>query len=276
MQREKEYLAAGFKNIDETDAHAVYTACLNYIDTIPYFREIKERSYEQLKLKEAKAVLEIGCGMGADIFRMAQRVSEHCMLTGIDQSRFMLEKAKSDPRFALYENIVFSQADARVLPFASQSFDRCRMDRTLQHIALPQKALNEAFRVLETGGIFVVYDNDWSTFSLSLSDTRLSRIVETYWCDAFENGRIAIELKGYLHHAGFTQINCCPSTLVLEDFATADRIYDIEKTVLRAQKEKYFTQEEAKAIVEELKQQTEEGTFLCALTSYTFTALKGL
>ena len=274
MQREKEYLAAGFKNIDETDEHAVYAACLNYIDGIPYFKEVKERSYEQLKLKEAKAVLEIGCGMGADVFRMVQRVSEQCMLTGIDQSRFMLEKAKSDPRFALYENIVFSQADARALPFASQSFDRCRMDRTLQHIAHPQKAVNEAFRVLETGGIFVVYDNDWSTFSLSLTDTRLSRIVKTYWCDAFENGRIAIELKSYLHRAGFTQITYVPSTLVLEDFATADRIYDIEKTVLLAQKEQYLSQEEAKNIVEELKQQTEEGTFLCALTSYTVTAVK--
>jgi len=274
LKKENDYLAVGFQNVDDTQKQAFYLACLRSIDAIPYFQEVKERSYDLLKLKEAKAVLEIGCGMGADLFRMAERISDRCTLSGVDQSLFMLEEAKLNPCYAQYNNLFLYHADARSLPFESQKFDRCRIDRTLQHISHPEKVINEVFRVLESGGICVIYDNDWSTFSLSLRDSRLSRIVEIYWCDAFENGRIAIELKGYLHRAGFTQITYLPSTLVIEDFATADKLYDIEKTLFMAEKENDLTKAEVKKILEECKEQTKEGTFLCALTSYTISAVK--
>lgn len=269
-----EYLANGFAAVDETEDQTVYMNCLNYIDAIPYFNEVKTKTYELLKLEEAKAVLEVGCGLGFDVYRMAVKVPKEGMITGIDRSAFMIEKAQHNQMFEAYKNVEFKVADGRALPYETDSYDRCRIDRTLQHIENPQEVVNEVYRVLESDGIFVVYDNDWSSFSLSLADKRLSRIIEDYWCDAFVNGRIGCHLKAYFSVAGFKNIILHPTTLVLDDFEVADKIYDIKKTVNNALLDGLLTSLEVDNIFKECYTQTEEGGFQCALTSYTICGSK--
>jgi ubiquinone/menaquinone biosynthesis C-methylase UbiE len=46
-------------------------------------------------------------------------------------------------------------ADARFLPIADDSVDRIRVDRVLQHIRAPQRAIAEMARVLRPGGTLV-------------------------------------------------------------------------------------------------------------------------
>ena len=185
LKNKNEYLANGFVSVDNAENQTVYENCLNYIDAIPYFQDIKTKTYEMLRLEEVDSVLEIGCGIGTDVYRMASLVPKESRLIGIDSSTFMIEKARSNQYFEHSNNIEFIVADGRILPYKVSTFDRCRIDRTLQHIENPQKVVSEAYRVLKNSGILVVYDNDWSSFSLSLKDKRLSRIIENYWCDAF-------------------------------------------------------------------------------------------
>ncbi len=274
MKNTNEYLASGFADVDDAKEQRVYIDCLNYIDTIPYFNEVKTKTYELLKLEEAKAVLEVGCGLGFDVYRMAEKVPRNSMITGIDRSAFMIEKAQSSQMFEHRKNVEFKVADGRTLPYEPHSFDRCRIDRTLQHIENPQEVVNEVYRVLESDGIFVVYDNDWSSFSLSLTDKRLSRIIEDYWCDAFVNGRIGCHLKAYFSAAGFKDITLYPTTLLLDDFEVADKIYDIKKTVDNALLDGLLTPLEAENILKEFYAQSEVGGFQCALTSYTIIGSK--
>jgi len=274
LKNKSEYLANGFSTVDEAEDQTVYVNCLNYIDAIPYFEDVKTKTYELLKLEDADAVLEIGCGIGNDVYRMAALIPKTSIVTGIDRSAFMIEKARSNPMFEQCKKIEFNVTDGRALPFEIHSFDRCRIDRTLQHIGNPQKVVDEVHRVLKPGGIFVVYDNDWSSFSLSLTDKRLSRIVENYWCDAFVNGRIGCHLKVYFVKAGFDDIHLYPTTLVLDDFEIADQIYDIKKTVKSALLDGLLTSEEAENILKVCDAQTEEGGFHCALTSYTISGTK--
>lgn len=274
LKNKNAYLANGFIAVDETQEQAVYMNCLNYIDSIPYFNEVKTKTYELLKLEDAHAVLEVGCGLGFDVYRMALQVAKKSMITGIDRSAFMIEKAQSNQMFEHSKNIEFKVADGRVLPYEACSFDRCRIDRTLQHIESPQEVVNEVYRILESDGIFVVYDNDWSSFSISLADNRLSRIIEDYWCDAFVNGRIGCHLKAYFTAAGFKGISIYPTTLVLDDFEVANKIYDIKKTVDNALLDGLLTPLEAENIISDCQQQTLNGGFQCALTSYTIIGIK--
>jgi len=274
LKNKNEYLANGFVSVDKTKNKMVYINCLNYIDAIPYFNDVKTKTYALLKLEEAKAVLEIGCGVGHDVYRMSLLISEMSMLTGIDCSAFMIEEARSNPLYQERRNIAFKVADGRDLPFESISFDACRIDRTLQHISNPQIVVSEAYRILKPGGILVVYDNDWGSFSLSLVDKRLSRIVENYWCDTFVNGRIGCHLKAYFSAEGFNDIFLYPSTLILDDFEVADKIYNIKQTINRACIDGLLTSLEAKNIVKECYKQTKEGGFHCALTSYTISGMK--
>jgi len=274
MEVDSTYLAQGFVDIDRSGKFHVYEKCLNDIDAIPYFQEIKHRSYRLLHLETSEALLEIGCGLGNDLYRMAKIVPEHCRLTGIDRSRTMIDKARENPQFSLLPHLTFTVADGKALPFEAESFDRCRIDRTLQHIPEPQRVIREVSRVLKPGGRVVIYDNDWSSFSLSLKETSVSRMIENYWCDAFVNGRIALHLKRYLKEEGFEEMTLYPSTLLLESFEAADAIYDIEETVMRIYREKQLKSKEAAEVIESLKNASKKGTFLCALTSYTFSAQK--
>jgi len=186
----------------------------------------------------------------------------------------MIEKVKSRALHEGKSGVELRVADGKVLPFADESFARCRIDRVLQHIPAPQQVIREASRILKPGGVLYLYDNDWSSFSLSMEETRLSRIVETYWCDAFVNGRIALHLKAYLHAAGFQVHSLLPSTLVLETFSEADRLYNITGTLARTIEAGLLSSEEAEAAADAMRKQTEEGTFMCALTSYTILAEK--
>jgi ubiquinone/menaquinone biosynthesis C-methylase UbiE len=66
-----EYLATGFANVDGCDDSTEFKHCLALLDSLPYFHEYKQRSYGLLTLSTGLSVLEIGCGLGDDAFRMA-------------------------------------------------------------------------------------------------------------------------------------------------------------------------------------------------------------
>ena len=71
----------------------------------------------------------------------------------------------------------FDVADAARLPLDDASFDACRVDRVLQHIADPASAVREMVRVLRPGGVLVAYDNDWETLTVDCVDRELTRTV---------------------------------------------------------------------------------------------------
>jgi ubiquinone/menaquinone biosynthesis C-methylase UbiE len=88
----------------------------------------------------------------------------------------------------------FDVADAAHLPFGDASFDACRIDRVLQHIADPARALAKMIRVLRPGGVLVAFDSDWETLLVDSGDHALTRIILNAWCDRFPSGWIGRRL----------------------------------------------------------------------------------
>jgi ubiquinone/menaquinone biosynthesis C-methylase UbiE len=86
-------------------------------------------------------VLDVGAGAGDDLRALAELVSPGGRVVGVDLNPTSAE---------------VQRADACALPFADGTFDACRCDRTLQHVADPQKALAEMVRVTKPGGTVVV------------------------------------------------------------------------------------------------------------------------
>mgnify|MGYP003693770787 CR=1 FL=1 len=69
---------------------------------------------------------------------------------GIDFSPLMVEEARRR-----YESVAFSSSwsgDAQRLPFEGNQFGAVVMNFGLLHLARPEVAISEAFRVLEPGG----------------------------------------------------------------------------------------------------------------------------
>jgi len=217
-----EYLATGFGNVDASADGKAYEKCLSLLDSLPYYREYKQRSYELLGLLPGVSVLEVGFGLGDDAFRMAELVTPGGSVTAVDASARMCELASA--RNGGEAKIAFCQADARHLPFGNARFMRCRTDRTLQHIHCPGDAIAEMARVLKPAGMLLAYDNDWGSFAVSGSDRNTTERIENCWRNAFVNPWIGRELKRYFCEAGLSEISVYPSVSVVTDFELADQV----------------------------------------------------
>jgi ubiquinone/menaquinone biosynthesis C-methylase UbiE len=267
-----EYLATGFANVDDRDDTTVYKHCLALLDSLPYFRKYKQRSYELLTLSTGLSVLEVGSGLGDDALRMAGRLGPDGIVVGVDASARMIEEAVD--RTPAEVRVEFVQADARDLPFREESFARCRVDRTLQHIEGPQQAIREMVRVLKPSGLLLAYDNDWGTFSVSGSNGEFTRIIETLWEDSFTNRWVGRYLKHYFLEAGLQNVVIEPSVSVVTDFEVADRVYSLRQTVERAVEAGCLIPAVAAEWVSGLQALSQSDGFLCTLTAYTVVGMK--
>lgn len=218
-------------------------------------------------------VLEAGCGLGDDAFRMAELVMPGGRVVALDSSIVMIEKARLSGLAARLP-VEFQTGDVRALPFADCSFSRCRIDRVLQHVPRPEEAVSELMRVLEPGGLLLAYDNDWETFTVGSADRETARSLETFWRDSFTNSRIGRDLAELLVSTGLSDVEMYPSTCLIKDFDTADRVYNLRETVRRATMEGIVSADRGRLWLEDLLARTAQGSFLAAHTAYTVVAGK--
>ena len=267
------YLASGFANVDASSDTETFSDCLVLLDSLPYFREYKQKTYELLNLSNGLSALEVGCGVGDDAVRMAELVSPNGRIVGIDASASMIEQAAS--RSDLPEDLVeFRQCDAKSLPFEDSVFDRCRTDRVLQHIPEPTLAISEMVRVLKPGGLIVAYDNDWGTFSINSHNVEVTQIVQDLWTNSITNTWIGRYLKPYFVNVNLTDIEIHPSNSIISDFEIADKVYNLRQTVQRAVDNNSISKKQSEAWISEQLELTKSGGFTCALTAYTVVGRK--
>lgn len=270
---DNEYLSTGFTDVDRTQNKKAYFDCLNLLDSLEYYKECKTKSYELLQLEPGIKVLEAGCGLGDDAFRIAKLIMPGGLVVGLDVSTVMIEKARLH-ELAAQLPVEFQTGDIKALPFSDNSFARCRIDRVLQHIPQPQKAVAECVRVLEPNGLLLAYDNDWKTFSIASGDDEITQTIENLWTGSFVNGRIGLHLPDYFLSAGLTDVKIYPGTSVITDFATANRVYNLRENVHKAVDEHLLSAEQGKRWLDELIERDNGGTFLASLTAYTVVGKK--
>lgn len=261
------YLATGFRDVDGSGAVSAYLECLRLLDSLPYFRKYKEESYEWLGLEEGDRVLDAGCGLGDDVFRMAERVGESGSVVGIDSSREMLQVARADARAGGLP-VDFVEGDLGALPFGEGAFGAARVDRVLQHVPAVEGVFRELGRVLEPGGRLLVYDNDWSGFTVASDWGEVARGVERAWVESFMNPEMGRELEAKFLEAGFVDIRAHSMEMTIDDFETADRVFNLRETVRRAAEEGLISSSESCAWLAELEARSAAGRFSASLTAY--------
>jgi hypothetical protein len=120
----------------------------------------------------------------------------------------------------------------------------------------------------------LAYDNDWGTFTVASKDRETTRALETFWCDSFTNGWIGRDLGGLFMSSGLSDVEIYPSTCVIRDFDTADRVYNLRETVRRAAAEGTISPDRGGIWLEELLDRTAQDCFIAAHTAYTVVARK--
>jgi SAM-dependent methyltransferase len=103
------------------------------------------------------AVLEAGCGVGAQTVTLARR-SPRARFTSVDISADSIAKAKKATDAAGFTNVQFQQADIFALPFAPESFDHVFVCFVLEHLSRPVEALSILSKLLRPGGTMTVIE----------------------------------------------------------------------------------------------------------------------
>jgi ubiquinone/menaquinone biosynthesis C-methylase UbiE len=259
-------LASGFQDVDRASDFAVFSSCLTLIESIPFFAECKRESYGLLGASPGRRVLDVGCGLGDDASALARLVAPGGSVVGVDGSRSMIEAARG--RHGGVEGLSFEIADAATLPFDDASFDACRIDRVLQHIADPAPVVREMARVLRPGGVLVAFDNDWETLTVAPADRPLTRTVLNAWCDRLPSGWIGRELVPLFLEAGLLDVVASPKTLVLRDLALADQLYCFFATVGRLEESGIISQHDARRWSDGLRAADGDGLFFSSYTGF--------
>jgi ubiquinone/menaquinone biosynthesis C-methylase UbiE len=150
-------------------------------------------------------VLDIGCGTGV-LTRVLASMPQVRAVVGVDLSSSLLERARAGS--AGLSTPTFHQADARRLPFEDRSFDIATFDSTLSHVPEPERAIEEAFRILRTQGILAVFDGDYATTTVALGDhDPLQACVDAMVENSVTDRRIMRRLGAMVANCGFVVLS---------------------------------------------------------------------
>jgi ubiquinone/menaquinone biosynthesis C-methylase UbiE len=134
-----------FGDVDAAEIPESFARLLHEMAVVPAVAGLKARSYEILALEPGGRVLDVGCGEGTDVERLAELVGPAGEAVGVDSSERLIAAARKKRRGR------FVAGRATELPFPDDAFDACRADRVLQHLAEPQRAVGEMARVVRPG-----------------------------------------------------------------------------------------------------------------------------
>lgn len=109
-------------------------------------------------IREAEAVLDIGCGAGVDTIVAALMVGPRGTVTGIDLVPEMLAQARENAKMMGLRNVTYVETSAEKMPFPDGDFDVVISNGVFNLIPNKGSALAEAVRVLKPGGRFMIAD----------------------------------------------------------------------------------------------------------------------
>jgi ubiquinone/menaquinone biosynthesis C-methylase UbiE len=127
-------------------------------------------------------------------------------VTGIDPAPALLARARA--LAADFPSVSFHEGDGRSLSFDDSTFDLVNLDSTLSHLPQPERAIEEAYRVLRPGGHLAVFDGDYATVTVALGDhDPLQACVHAMVASSVTDRWIIRRLPGLVASCGFGAVS---------------------------------------------------------------------
>lgn len=193
-----------FGDVDLSTEPAALSLYLERVQAVPAVRAAKQESFRLAGVRTGSHVLDVGCGSGHDALAMADIVGPAGSVLGIDKSEILVAQATNaaPPQMGWLH---FKCADATALPLPNASFDICRADRTVQHLAGADVALRELARVTRPGGVVIVSEM-FNVLELAVDERRdiAERVLAGLWLE--QRGWVGLLLPPLFAGAGLENV----------------------------------------------------------------------
>ena len=198
-------LHAGFQQADADARRDGLFAFLAEVDGLPPVQAIKRRMADLLGASSGQHLLEVGCGMGHELRRLAGRVAPGGSVLGIDMNRAMIDEARR--RTADLGRAVRCQVgDVQRLELGDDAVDGVRAERVLMYVPDQQRAIGELARVVRPGGRVVAFELDYGATLVDLPDREIAKRVLDILGGTVPHRRLGRALARTFHQAGLREI----------------------------------------------------------------------
>ena len=162
------------------------------------------------------SVLEVGCGPGLLLARIARSVGPDGRAVGIDVSPDQI--AAANQRCADLVQVRLDVGNVRDMPFPDEEFDATVGTQVLEYVEDVDTAVGELARVTRSGGRLVNVATNWGALFWCGGDPSLTRRVLDAWDAHCPHLNLPVTLPSVLARHGFAGVSQRPVTIVNRRF----------------------------------------------------------
>lgn len=242
----------------------------SYLDKVAasgIVRQIAEHAMDLLALNAGAKILELGCGNGVFLPRLAKAVGAQGRVVGVDHSPELIAQARARAAAeGLGDGVDLRVGDAYALPFVDGYFDAAHCERVLMHLERPNEALSELARVVKPGGVVVAAEPDWMGIRVDHPDREVFDLV---WARAHKhrNTDMGLTLYRRFGEVGMSNRRHATVSTIIEDYSTWKMFgLDLDSAVERLASERIVDPSRLAAIIPALASADANGRFYSAAT----------
>lgn len=252
-------------------------------DTVAAYKDL---SFTLLDPQPGMRVLDIGCGTGADLARLAQYVGSSGRVIGLDHDNNLVKEARATVKTLSLDNAFIVQGKAEQMSLPSHEFDRVRADRVLQHVPHPRLVLDEALRVLRPGGILTLVEPDWGAIALtpggldSDDDDSVLAAILTRYKERLAHATIGRQLYTLLHQQnkpsslGWAKVQVRPIAFALTSWPVADAVLQLSASARALMEEHTHQRERMTKWLSRVQRAHNDGVFFASVPLFFAVARK--